>query len=146
MVVLGLLLVLLSGLLAAGIALSNTDPVVASAYGLSLSNISLGGFFAVGAATGLLFGLGLVIMAGGASRRRAKRRELKERVARERERHESLAQENAALQEQLERSGTATVTPAPVYPEEPTSVVSSGAADVKEAKHAGTDETSRFPR
>ena len=106
MVVLGVLLVALSGLLAAGVALSNTDPVAASAFGVSLSGVSVGGLFLVGAVTGLVFGLGLVVALAGAGRRRGKRRALKQQVSAERDRRESLAQENAQLQEQLERTGS----------------------------------------
>ncbi len=106
MVVLGLLLVALSGLLAAGVALSNTDPIAASAFGVSLTNVSVGGLFLAGAATGLVFGLGLAVAASGAGRRRAKRRALKQQVSAERDRRESLAQENAQLHEQLERTGS----------------------------------------
>ena len=140
MVVLGLLLVILSGGLVAGVVLSNTDPVVASAFGVSLSNVSVGGLFLVGAATGLVFGLGLVIAVAGAGRRRAKRRGLKAEVAAERDRHEALAQENAALQEQLDQTGASPVravpAPAPVAPAPP----------VAPPQHAGSDEGSSFPR
>lgn len=112
MVALGLVLVLLSGLLTAGVALSNTDPVAASAFGVSLSNVSVGGLFLVGALSGLVFGLGLAVMLAGASRRRARRRGLQRQVAAERSERETLAEQNARLQEQLAQS------PAP-YPVEP---------------------------
>lgn len=109
MVAIGLLLVLVSGLLGAGVALSNTDPVSASAFGVSLSNVSVGGLFLVGAATGVVFMLGLVIAVTGAGRQRSKRRGIKAQAAAERDRRKSLAQENADLHEQLQRTGATDV-------------------------------------
>ncbi len=109
MVVLGLLLVVLSGGLAAGVALSSSDPVVATAFGVSLSNVSVGELFLVGAGAGLVFGLGLIIAVAGAGRRRAQRRGRTLELRAERDRHEALAQQNAELQEQLERTGGAPV-------------------------------------
>ncbi len=137
MVVLGLLLVILAGGLAAGVVLSNTDPVVASAFGVSLSNVSVGGLFLVGAATGLVFTLGLVIAVAGAGRRRGKRRRLKAAVADERDQREALAQQNAALQEQLGQGGTGASSP-----------VSSTTDAVSSPRHAASDddEADRFPR
>lgn len=105
MVAFGLILVLVSGLLGAGILLSNTDPVVASAYGISLSDVSLGEFFVIGAATGLVLALGLWVAAAGAKRRRAKRRGLQDQVEAERSERELLEEQNELLREQLQRGG-----------------------------------------
>lgn len=101
MVALGLVLLVLSGALGLGVVLSNTDPVSASAFGVSLSNVTVGGLFLVGAVTGLAFMLGLVLMAAGASRRRAKRVNAKHQVREVRTEKEQLAQENAELRAQL---------------------------------------------
>jgi gas vesicle protein len=130
MVGLGLLLLLLSGGLAAAVALSNTDSTSAEAFGYSLANLTTGGLFLFGALTGLVFGLGLAMMIAGAGRRRTRRRGLKSQVKAVRSERESLAEENARLQEELERERTTRVTPMSddVYP-------------VEDAKHARTDET-----
>jgi Mg2+/citrate symporter len=120
-VALGLVLIVLSGLLTAGVVLSNTDPVAASAFGVSLSNVSLGGLFLVGAITGVVFGLGLAMMLAGATRRRAKRVGLKRDVKDVRHERENLAEENARLQEELERERTTHLEAAPVYPDTPAS-------------------------
>ena len=101
MVALGLVLLVLSGALGLGVVLSNTDPVSASAFGVTLSNVTIGGFFLLGAATGLIFMLGMVMMAAGASRRRARRVETKRTVSQVRTEKEQLEQENAQLRERL---------------------------------------------
>ena len=105
MVAVGLVLVVLSGLLAVGVLLSNTDPIVASAFGLTMSNISLGEFFLLGAGSGLVFALGLAAAASGSTRRRAKRRGLKNDVEAERSERELLEEQNTLLREQLQRGG-----------------------------------------
>lgn len=101
MVALGLLLLVLTGTLAVGVVLSNTDPVTASAFGLTLTDVTMGGFFLVGTATGLMFMLGLMMMAAGATRRRARRAQ-NQRVVRDvRTEKEQLEQENSELRERL---------------------------------------------
>ena len=105
MIALGLVLLVLCLALGAGIVLSNTDAVSAEAFGVSLSNLSVGGLFLLGAAIGAAAMLGLVLMLAGAARKRAKKREL-------RGQQESLAEENARLQAKLEQERS--VSP---YPE-----------------------------
>ena len=102
MVALGLIVLVLSGALTLGVVLSNTDPVTASAFGVSLSNVTVGGLFLVGAVAGLAFMLGLTLMAAGASRRRAKRAHAKRQVRDVRTEKEQLAQENAELRARLD--------------------------------------------
>ena len=102
MVALGLIVLVLSGALTLGVVLSNTDPVAASAFGVSLSNVTVGGLFLVGAVTGLAFMLGLTLMAAGASRRRAKRAHVRRQVRDVRTEKEQLAQENAELKARLD--------------------------------------------
>jgi hypothetical protein len=100
-VVLGLLLVLLSGALALGVVLSNTDPVSASAFGVTLSNVSVGGLFLVGAVTGVVLMLGLVMLLAGAARKRSRRVATKRQVRNVRSEKEQLAEENAELRARL---------------------------------------------
>jgi membrane protein implicated in regulation of membrane protease activity len=100
-IVLGLLLLVLSGALGAGVVLSNTDPVSASAFGVSLSNVSVGGLFLLGATTGVVLMLGLVLLVMGAARKRARRVATKRHVRNVRSEKEQLAEENADLRARL---------------------------------------------
>jgi hypothetical protein len=122
MVGLGLILLVLSGALATGVAVDNSgDAPDVSAFGYSVANLTIGELFLFGALTGLVFGLGLAMLISGAARRRTVRRGLKSQVKAVREERESLAEENARLQEQLVRERTTSVTPVAddVYPTEP---------------------------
>lgn len=123
MVALGLVLLVLSGAVALGVVLSNTDPVSASAFGVTLSDVTIGGFFLVGAVTGVVFMLGLVMMAAGASRRRARRVHTKRVVTGVRSEKEQLEAENAELRQRL--------SDAPAYPTDGDRAVGyeNGAAD-----------------
>ena len=121
MAFLGLLLVALTGAFAAVIALNNTDAVSASALGYTIADLSVGGLFLLGALTGLIFGLGLSMMMAGAARQRARRRGLKSQEKAVRNERETLAEENARLQQELEHERSTRVTPmndADVYPAE----------------------------
>ena len=127
---LGLILLVLSGALTAVIVLNNTDAASLSAYGYSLTDLNTGTLFAFGAITGLVAGLGLAMMLMGAGRARTRRRTLKSQVKAVRSERESLAEENARLQDELERERGTRVDDAAVYP-----------ADARHA--ADTDVTTR---
>lgn len=101
MVALGLVLLVVSGALALGVVLSNTDPVTASAFGVTLTDVTVGGFFLVGAVTGLVFMLGLAMMLAGAARRRSRTLARKHTVRDVRTEKEQLEQENADLRAKL---------------------------------------------
>ncbi len=101
MVVLGLLLILVSGAVTLGVALSNTDPVSASAFGVSLSNVSVGGLFLGGVVAGFVLMLGIALLVSGASRKRTRRVAVKHEVRSTRSEKEQLAEENAALRARL---------------------------------------------
>ena len=109
MVVLGLLLLLASAGLTLGVVLSNTDPVTASAFGTSLSGVSVGGLFLAGVIAGAVFMLGFGLLLLGAARKRSRRVETKHRVQRVRSEKEQLAEENAALRAQLTEPSSETV-------------------------------------
>lgn len=102
MIVFGLLLLLASGAVGLGVVLSNTNATSAEAFGLTVSNITLGGLFLAGAATGLVFMLGLAMLVAGAGRKRRRRLATKHSVREVRTEKESLAEENAALRARLE--------------------------------------------
>jgi TRAP-type C4-dicarboxylate transport system permease large subunit len=101
MVVLGLLLVLASGAVTLGIVLSNTDAVSASAFGVTLDNVSVGGLFLAGAVAGAVLMLGLALLLGGAARKRSRRVATKRTIRASRSEKAQLAEENATLRAQL---------------------------------------------
>ena len=115
MVVVGAVLLVLCLLLGAGIALSNTETTSAEAFGVSLSNVSLGGLFLLGCVLGALAMLGVSLMLAGAARKRAKKRALRHEVRSVRGEQESLAEENARLAAELDRERS--TSPA-AYPED----------------------------
>ncbi|MCY7366272.1 MAG: hypothetical protein LH469_13305 [Frankiaceae bacterium] len=103
MIALGLVLLVLCVLLAVGISLPNTETVSAEAFGVSLSNVSLGGLFLLGLATGALAMVGLGLILAGAARQRSKKRAVKREVSTVRNEQETLAEENTRLQAELEQ-------------------------------------------
>jgi uncharacterized integral membrane protein len=105
-VLLGAILLVLCLVLSAGVFFSNTDPISAEAFGLSLSNVSLGGFFIAGVVTGALAVVALGMLLGGAARKRRKRTALKREVRTARGEQETLADRNARLEAELERERT----------------------------------------
>lgn len=112
MVAVGFVLLVLSALLAVGIVLTNRESVQAEVFGVSLDNLSVGGLFLVGLVVGVVTMVGLGLMLVGAARRRAKRVAAKREVRNVRGERESLAEENARLQAELERTATAPAAPA----------------------------------
>jgi hypothetical protein len=112
MVVLGLLLLIAAGVVTAGIVLQSTDPANAAAFGQTVTDLTVGRLFLAGVITGAIAVLGLSMILAGGARRRTRRAGLKRQVLDERGEKESLAEENARLQRELDakRSG------ADVYP------------------------------
>ena len=106
MVLLGAILLVLCLVLSAGVYFSNTDAITAEAFGVSLSNVTLGGFFLAGVVTGGLLLLALGMLLGGAARKRRKRTALKREVRTARGEQETLAERNARLEAELERERT----------------------------------------
>ena len=104
MVALGLVLLVLCSLLTLGVALSNTDPANAAAFGVTLSGVSIGGLFLVGVVTGALAMLGLTLFLGGGLRKRNKRVAAKREVRSVRGEKETLEEENARLAAELEHT------------------------------------------
>ena len=104
MVVLGLLLLVASVAIGAAVAVANTSATAVEGFGYSLSGLTLGGVFLVGMGLGAIALLGLLMLLGGARRRRAKRAAHRREVESVRSEQESLAEENARLQAELEES------------------------------------------
>jgi hypothetical protein len=137
LVVLGLLLLLASGALTAGVLIENTDAVTISAYGQSASGLTLGGLFLGGVITGAIAILGLTMMMAGLSRRRARRVGIKREMRDVRDERETLAEENARLRDELAASKSTYVADT-VYPDDDTI-----RAAEKNGRHADTDSTDR---
>lgn len=114
MIAIGLLLFVLAALLTTGITLFNGEPSNAEAFGVTLSNVSIGGLFLTGVITGVVGAVGLVMLFGGGARKRHKRVAAKREVKNARTESASLAEENARLQGQLHDSSS---TPAGKFPE-----------------------------
>jgi len=106
---LGLVLLVLSGIFTLGVVLSNTDPVSASAFGVSLSNVSLGGLFLAGAIAGIVFGIGLGLLVAGSARKRHRKVETKRTIKGTRSEKEQLAVENEELRSRLATERSAAV-------------------------------------
>ena len=109
MVLLGAILLVLCLVLSAGMYFSNTDPVTAEAFGVSLANVSVGGIFLAGLVVGAVAVLALGMMTGGAARKRRKSVALKREVKNARGEQESLAERNARLEAELERERSASL-------------------------------------
>ena len=101
MFALGLILLVLSGVATLGVVLSNSSHVDANAFGISLSNVSVGGLFVAGAIAGLIFGIGLGLMVAGAARKRRRRVETKRTVKGVRSEKQQLEVENQQLRNEL---------------------------------------------
>jgi membrane protein implicated in regulation of membrane protease activity len=109
MIVLGLLLLVAAGALTTDLVVKNTDPTTAAAFGQSVSHLTTGRLFLAGVVTGAIAVLGLMLIGAGASRRQTRRAGLKRQVRDARGERETLADENARLQAELDaaqQSGT----------------------------------------
>ena len=111
MVLLGAILLVLCLVLGAGVVLSNTEATSAEAFGVSVTNVSLGGFFLVGVIIGAVAVLALGMLLGGAARKRRKQAALKREVRTARGEQETLAERNARLEAELERERTSAYPP-----------------------------------
>ncbi|TAL25400.1 MAG: hypothetical protein EPN99_01625 [Frankiales bacterium] len=112
MVVLGLLLLVAAVAVGTAVAVANTSATSLEGFGYSLSGLTLGGIFLLGMALGALALLGLLMLLGGARRRRAKRVAQRREVESVRSEQETLAEENARLQAELEQSRSVSPYPA----------------------------------
>lgn len=112
MIVVGVVLLVLAVLATLGVSLFNRGEVMqAEVFGVSLDNVSVGGLFVAGVIAGVIGALGLGLMIAGSSRKRHKKTAVKREVKSVRGEASTLAEENARLQEQLERERTTTARP-----------------------------------
>ena len=107
MVAIGLILLVLAVAVALGIALDNTSDVDVSLFGQELSGLTQGTLFLLGVATGFVAALALGLILSGLKRRRAKKRAQQRQVHAARSDAETLAEENARLQDELARKQAA---------------------------------------
>lgn len=101
MVVLGLFLLVVAGVVTAGMVLQNTDASMASVFGQAVDG-TVGGLFLAGVITGAVAILGVMLMLAGLARRRSRRGNLKRQVRDAHGERESLAEENARLKSELD--------------------------------------------
>ena len=101
MIALGIVLLVLSGVFTLGVALSNTSSTQAEAFGVSLSNVSLGALFLAGVLTGVVLLLGLTLLLAGAARSRRRARAVKAEAKGVRTERAGLAEENIRLHDEL---------------------------------------------
>lgn len=107
MVLVGAVLLVLCVILILGLYLPNPQTAPAEAFGVSLSNVSVGGLFLLGVAVGALAVVALGMIAMGATRKRHKQAARKREERSARGEQETLAEENARLQAQLEQERAA---------------------------------------
>lgn len=137
MALLGLLLILASGALAAGIALGTTgDTSVQVAWFDQVTrSVTQGGLFGLGVAAGVAFLLGLALLRRGAARGRRRRLERKAAAAQQREQARELEERNAELEQKLAQTRAAAerqrTAPTP-YPDEPAVATTTTAPDSSE--------------
>ena len=106
MVLLGAILLVVCLVLGAGLVMSNTDPMTADIFGVSLSGVSLGGLVFAGIVIGALLVTALGMIMGGAARKRRKHTAHKREVRTAQNEKETLAERNARLEAELERERT----------------------------------------
>ena len=109
MVLVGAILLVLCLVLGAGMFFSNTDPAAASAFGVTLSNVSIGGIFLLGAAVGAVAVIAFGMVTGGAARKARKAAAHRREMKTARGEQESLAERNARLEAELERERAASL-------------------------------------
>lgn len=127
MALLGLLLILASGALAAGIVLGTTGDtsVQVAWFDQATRSVTEGGLFGLGAAAGVVLMLGLSLLKVGTRRARRRRVERKQLAAQHREEAQQLEERNAELERKLAQTRAAAErrdklnAPTP-YPDEPT--------------------------
>jgi uncharacterized protein HemX len=118
MVVLGVLLLLLAVALVVGVALDNDVSTDVSVFGQEVTGFTTGTLFLAGVATGFVLALSLGLVLAGLKRRRAKEQARQRQVRAARSDADSLAEENARLQDELARKQAAEADsyPTPVEP------------------------------
>jgi len=107
-IVIGVVLLILAVLASLGVSLFNGGEVSGvEVFGVGVNNVSVGGLFLAGVITGVVAALALGLVLSGSARKRHKKVAVKRQVKSARTEAETLAEENARLQEQLERERTA---------------------------------------
>lgn len=126
MALLGLLLILASGALAAGIVLGTTadTSMQVAWFDQTTRSLTESGLFGLGAAAGAALMLGLSLLKIGAARGRRRRVERKRAAAEHREQAQQLEERNAELEQKLAQTRSAAerrdkVSAATPYPDDP---------------------------
>lgn len=103
MIVLGLILVAVAAVVGVEIVISNTAETSAEAFDQTVSGVSLGSAFLLGAATVLLLLMGISLITSGMRRARRRRIERKEADARQRQAERKAAGERDAAVAEADR-------------------------------------------
>jgi hypothetical protein len=114
MMLIGLLILLACGALAADLVIESTDNVSMTAFTYGFTGFTAGELFVIGAVVGILFAVGCALFAAGIGRRAERRRERRTMVT-DSEEAENLRAENARLENEL----LAERTDGRSYPSEP---------------------------
>lgn len=110
MIILGAVLLVVAALFTLGIIFTNGSPATdLSVFGVSLSNVSLGGLFLAGLVTGAAAMLGLTLILGFGARKRHKNVQRKRDVKHVRGKAETLEQENTRLRDEIATGAPMTV-------------------------------------
>ena len=109
MVVVGAILLVLCVVLGVGLSLAQGGPVTAETFGVTLTGISVGTLFLLGLVVGVVGVLALGMVLSGAARKRRKKSALKREVRSAHSEQETLAEQNARLQAELERERAASL-------------------------------------
>ena len=109
MVLIGVVLLVLCVILVVGLALPNAEEASVEAFGVSLTNVSIGGLFVVGVVVGAVAVLAVGLIVAGAARKRHKKVARKREISTARGEQETLAEDNARLQAQLEQERAASM-------------------------------------
>ena len=100
MLLIGFLLMLACGALAADLVIESTNNVQMTAFTYGFTGFTAGELFVIGAVVGILFAVGCALLAAGIGRRAERRRE-RRMLAADGEAAESLRAENARLENEL---------------------------------------------
>lgn len=109
MVVVGAILLVLCLVLGVGLSLADSAPITAETFGITFTNVSFGALFLLGIVIGAVAVLALGMVLGGAARKRRKKSAMKREVRTAHSEQETLAEQNARLQAELERERTASL-------------------------------------
>ena len=106
MLIVAVVLLALATALAVGVLTDGASPVDVEVFGTGLEGFTVGELFLLGLGTGAVAVASFGLLLGSLARRRSRRRAAKREVKEVRTERETLAEENARLQDELEQART----------------------------------------